>query len=83
VPRITKAALEVWRSAEAAAREAERQLSSAWESYERGHLPPPPGLLFTEVKRLRGIANERLAAALRVLSEHSAAAKPESRHVDQ
>lgn len=66
MPGRTKQAFEVWRNAEAAARDAERRLAEAWEQYERGGSVPADDLV-GDVKRLRDVAGKRLAEAIRML----------------
>jgi ferric-dicitrate binding protein FerR (iron transport regulator) len=67
MPIETNKAFTDWKSAEAAAREAERRLSTAWEHFERSRGEPPGADLLAEVSRRRTVANERLTAAIRIL----------------
>lgn len=67
MPDPSRAAFEDWKSAEAAAREAERQLAAAWESYELTRGAPPTRELMEEVSRRRAIANDRLTLAMKLL----------------
>lgn len=55
-----------WRTADTAAREAERRLKGAWIAHEMGGEPPSKQLA-EEVSRLRVIANEKLHAAVKSL----------------
>lgn len=62
-------AYDDWKSADAAAREAETRLSAAWdESDVTGE--PPSETLIAEVTHKRVIANDRLTAAMNAMRAH-------------
>ena len=61
-------AVEAWKKADAQAREAELRLKAAWEQYEARRDLPPPEELMGEVARLRRVANEKLGAAMMLMS---------------
>ena len=61
-------AVEAWKMADAQAREAELRLKPAGEQYEVRRAPPPPEELMSEVARLRRLANEKLGAAMMLMS---------------
>lgn len=64
----TNEAFSAWKSAEAAARETERRLASAWQQFERTLKDPPGDELFAELRQRKALASERLADALKVLN---------------
>jgi predicted metal-dependent hydrolase len=67
MPVDTQQILDHWKSAEALAREAERELTAAWQRYEQTRQDPPGQDLIQEVARRRKVAGERLADVVRVL----------------
>ena len=68
---VTRAgeAFEAWRSADQAARTAERSLQRAWDDYACGRGAPPARELIQEVTQLRSVAHVRLTAAIAVVDD--------------
>lgn len=66
-PKERTAALDAWRSANDAARQAESELYAAWESHARGDGPPPASGLLERVAQLQAAASSKLALALEAL----------------
>lgn len=59
-------AVEAWKRADAEAKAAEGRLRAAWDIYAYDRNQPPSADLMVEVSRLRGIANGKLAEAIRL-----------------
>lgn len=59
-------AVEAWKRADADAKAAEGRLKAAWDIYAHDRNQPPSADLMVEVSRLRGIANGKLAEAMRL-----------------
>jgi len=56
-----------WRRADAAARDAEQILASAWQAYDAGIAGPPAEELLQEVSRRRSVANDKLTQAMHLM----------------
>lgn len=59
-------AVEAWKIADREAKAAEGRLKAAWDIYDHDRSQPPSADLMVEVSRLRGIANGKLAEAVRL-----------------
>lgn len=66
-----KTAVEAWKLADEAARQAERELKEAWAAYEAREGPAPGPELASKVTRLRAFANDRLSRALSAIKSQS------------
>lgn len=64
-------AVHAWKEADALAREAEQRLKAAWDLYEQRHGGLPPEGLMEDVVRLRRLANEKLDAAMALMSRRA------------
>ncbi|HSV44339.1 MAG TPA: hypothetical protein VLJ58_01000 [Ramlibacter sp.] len=61
-----RSAIDVWKQADANAQAAEKRLAEQWQKYcAKG--PEATNEMASEVRRLRSMANERLAAALSLM----------------
>jgi ferric-dicitrate binding protein FerR (iron transport regulator) len=60
-------AFEAWRTADQAARQAERLLQRAWDDYSSGRGSPPSKSLIRDVTQLRAAAHEKLTQAIAVV----------------
>ena len=78
----SKSALDSWKRADADARIAEARLLAVWELYEKGLVNGPDEALLREVGRLRGVANEKLMAAMVTLAMSVSAAPAARRDTD-
>lgn len=71
-------AIEVWKQAEARARELEARLTNALQAYECKLGAEPDAQLFAEVALYRAVANERLTAVLRAMKAQAQALGPQA-----
>lgn len=67
-----KRAYDHWKQADAAARDAEIRLATAWEGYFARKSRAPGEELIREVSQLRAIANDRLTSAMVSMSSSPA-----------